>query len=62
MTITPSKKTFKQASIRKALQENPDLSREFISNILKARQEARTGNLKPYIFGNKPTREPFVLY
>lgn len=38
------------ARIGKIAEENPDLSYEFIKNILIAEEEAEAGKLKPYKF------------
>lgn len=40
--------TIDKTKIEKLLDENPDLSREFIQNILVARQETLAGELEPY--------------
>lgn len=39
--------------IGKIAEENPDLSYEFIKNILIAREEVEEGKLKPYRFDEK---------
>jgi hypothetical protein len=41
------------ARIGKIAEENPDLSYEFIKNILIAQEEAEAGKLKPYHFDEK---------
>ncbi len=41
------------ARIGKIAEENPDLTYEFIKNILIAQQEAKSGKLEPYIFSKK---------
>ena len=41
------------ARIGKIAEENPDLSYEFIKNILIAQEEADAGKLKPYRFNEK---------
>jgi len=41
------------AKIEKIAEENPDLTYEFIKNILIAQQEAEDGKLKPYTFLKK---------
>lgn len=38
------------AKIGRIAEENPDLTYEFIKNILIAQQEARAGKLQPYVF------------
>lgn len=38
------------AKIGRIAEENPDLNFEFIKNILKAREEALTGQVEPYLF------------
>jgi hypothetical protein len=38
------------AKIGKIVEENPDLSFEFIKAVLEARQEALTGQTEPYLF------------
>lgn len=40
------------AKIGKMVEANPDLTYEFIKNLLIAQQEAKTGNLEPYEFGS----------
>ena len=39
------------ARIGRIAEENPDLTYEFIKNILIANQEARASKLEPYTFG-----------
>lgn len=39
-----------QEKIKKAAQENPDLTYDFISKMLEAKEESRLGNFKPYEF------------
>lgn len=41
------------AKIGKIAEENPDLTYEFIKNILIAEQEAEAGKLEPYILPKK---------
>jgi len=41
------------AKIGKIAEENPDLTYEFIKNILIAQQEALAGNLEKYSFSKK---------
>ena len=41
------------AKIGKIVEENPDLTYEFIKGILIAQEEAEAGKLKPYKFGGK---------
>ena len=41
------------AKIGKIAEENPDLTYEFIKNILIAQQEAKSGKLELYIFDKK---------
>ncbi|MBY0354092.1 ParD-like family protein [Candidatus Babeliales bacterium] len=41
------------AKIGKIAEENPDLTYEFIKNILIAQQEAKSENLEPYLFDKK---------
>ena len=41
------------AKIGRIAEENPDLTYEFIKNILIAQQEAQNGDLKPYLFDKK---------
>lgn len=41
------------AKIGRIAEENPDLTYEFIKNILIAEEEANTGKLKAYNFGEK---------
>lgn len=41
------------ARIGKIAEENPDLSYEFIKNILIAQEESEAGKLKPYRFNEK---------
>lgn len=39
------------ARIGKLVEENPDLTYEFIKDILIAQQEKEAGKVKPYVFG-----------
>ncbi|QQR49572.1 ParD-like family protein [bacterium] len=41
------------AKIGKIAEENPDLTYEFIKNILIAQQEAKSEDLEPYLFDKK---------
>ena len=41
------------AKIGKIAEENPDLTYDFIKNILIAQQEARVENLEPYVLMKK---------
>lgn len=43
------------AKIGKIAEENPDLTYEFIKNILIARQETRDGKLEPYLLSKGKT-------
>jgi hypothetical protein len=38
------------AKIGKIAEENPDLSFEFVQTLLKAREEALSGQTEPYLF------------
>lgn len=41
------------AKIGRIAEENPDLTYDLIKNILIAQQEAKAGNLEPYLFDSK---------
>lgn len=41
------------AKIGKIAEENPDLTYQFIKDILIASQEAQAGKLEPYVFNKK---------
>jgi hypothetical protein len=41
------------AKIGKIAEENPDMTYEFIKNILIALEEETAGKVKPYVFGKK---------
>ena len=43
-----------QEKIKTAAKENPDLTYAFIAKALKAKEESRLGNVKPYEFDQKP--------
>ncbi len=45
-----SEKVLFEAKIDKIVEENPDLTYEFIKEIFLAQQEVLAGNVKPYIF------------
>lgn len=44
------------ARIGRLAEENPDLTYEFIKNILIAQEEARAGKLESYVLKNKRTK------
>jgi hypothetical protein len=41
------------AKLGRLAEENPNLTYDFIKNILLAQQEAESGKLKEYVFGEK---------